>query len=129
MEFYQEMICKGKLLNIIFLERLFMIIFTILFYNPNKSINSNKSRPSSVYGHLLCILTSFRVLRQPKSWSKHFLGAVFNLISAVKSLKMFELKEKVWKQPPKSVLTSFWVSTAPESWSKYTTDILEAGPN
>ena len=33
----------------------------------------------TVMGGLLCIMTSFWVLRAPKSWSKHFFSAVFNL--------------------------------------------------
>ena len=56
---------------------------------------------------MLCILTSFRVLRSPKSWSK-----------------WFEMNKKRWKRLKKSISTSFRVRVAPKSCSKYTTPRL-----
>ena len=51
---------------------------------------------------VLCILTSFWVLRAPKSWSKHFFQPF--------STFLFIL----------SVSTSLRLRTASENWSKYT---------
>ena len=60
------------------------------------------------HGQLLCILTSFGVLRAPGSWLNCFFSALFNLFV------QFKLKTA-----KKSSLTSFWVGAAPESWWNY----------
>ena len=50
--------------------------------------------------HLLYILTSFWVLRAPKSWSKHFLQPFFNLFCSFYGFFSdftAEINKKVWK--------------------------------
>ena len=84
----------------------------------------------------LCILTSFWMLFEPKSWPKYFfevfkssqkhcLFQCFFLFKDGKSPKKC-LKSTNYrlKTTTKSVLTHFQLHAAPKSWSKYTTNIV-----
>ena len=60
--------------------------------------------------YLLSISTSFLVLRAPKSWSKHFFSAVFQLFSFI--LKFFQWfhgwnQQKSWKRLKKMFQPAF----------------------
>ena len=48
-------------------------------------------------GSLLCILTSFRVLHAPKSWSKHFLSTVFVRSKTFSVISCLKSRKNIWK--------------------------------
>ena len=57
------------------------------------------SSPTLNNSPLLCISTSFQVLRAPESWSKYFFSAVFNLFFFISNI--FRLKSIFEQKQPK----------------------------
>ena len=76
---------------------------------------------------VLCISTSFPVLRTPESWLK-YLFSRFQLVHFQMCFlfqqwnhwKSFKMNKKGWNGSKNVFLTSFWVRKAPKSWLKYT---------
>ena len=77
------------------------------FVKKKKMASAGGSRGSDNFPRLLCILTSFWLLRPPKSWSKHL------LISGMISLKRFEMNEKGRKRAKKMLQPVFGCAQHP----------------
>ena len=72
---------------------------------------------------VLCILTSFQVLRAPESWLKFFFQPFSTFFLNFKCF-LINFCLKSLKRAQKNISTSFRVCASPEIWSKYTTSGL-----
>ena len=88
-------------------------IFPIIKQNWFRPVS--RSLQSTGYFGVLCISTSFWVLRTPESWLNYFFQLFSTFFVHLNHFQWFH----VWNQQSSS--TSFWVRAAPESWLKYTT--------
>ena len=59
-------------------EIIFFCILTYFLVTNRKNLKKGKKSMKNTPERVLCILTSFRVLRAPESWLKYCFSAIFN---------------------------------------------------